>query len=101
VIDFIGFTGLALFVVGNLAMVAAIFFIDDWRVMDRLVPLSMAGMVIGLILMGAAAITSSVQESGRLMDQCLADGKKEYECRAIVRHATGADQPIQPVIVVR
>jgi len=46
---------------------------------------------VGLVILVSWLIISSLSESNRLIKQCIDDGKKEYECRAILnggRHYT-------------
>lgn len=44
---------------------------------------------LGLIIVSLAALFFLCQsidsENGRLMSQCLADGKKEYECKSLLK----------------
>lgn len=42
------------------------------------------GVLATFAIMITVVIYMSVQHHGRLYDQCLQDGKKEYECYALV-----------------
>lgn len=55
-----------------------------------------------LLMGGIVAIAfASARESNRLMAQCMADGRKEYECVGIL-HRNDAQVPIvMPVVVGR
>ena len=75
-IDFIGFSGL-FFLFGGIGAIAFGIFQDY----DSGVFGGLASASIGIVLL----MTAATMQNGRLMDECLADGRKEYECRSILR----------------
>lgn len=40
------------------------------------------------VLIAVVLITASITEHAKLMDECLADGKKRYECIGILKSNT-------------
>lgn len=56
-------------------------------------------VVAGLIVVMVIAIFAEGSYKQRLMEQCMADGKKEYECRALIKQGDTTYIPI--VIPVR
>jgi len=58
-------------------------------------PLTIIAMVaIALVLGLIWAIADSSRDSDRLMAQCMADGKKEYECVAMLRNNSSTIIPM-------
>lgn len=58
-----------------------------YRFMDWFAPkFLVAGLIVCLVMLIAMPFHYyySCKENDRLMSQCLKDGKKEYECRALV-----------------
>lgn len=55
-------------------------------------------VIVGIVALTLAAAHSITEENDRLVAQCVADGKKEYECVAML----GANKPAyaQPYPVV-
>lgn len=47
------------------------------------------------------AVLEGIENDRRLVAQCIADGRKEYECEAMLRRSTTAVVPIPMPIVVR
>lgn len=56
--------------------------------------------VIGLITLLVLGIKAGVAEDNRLIAQCMADGKKEYECKAMFKRNETTVVPM-PVIINR
>lgn len=87
--------GLALAIVGILAffggMIRDMMFDTDSM---AFVGVGLASLIVGFALLLPAAIVSESQHSDVLMQQCLGDGHKQYECESIVRHAMGYDQHV-------
>jgi len=54
-------------------------------------------ITVALIMLVIAAGMSSAAKHNRLMAQCIADGKKEYECEAMLK--TDTDFVAVPVII--
>lgn len=82
--DIIAYIGLGLLALGALLFIAG-FFSD----LDEI--LWTAGAIvmgIGLVLFLIGAIVSDAQNKNRLRAQCLADGKKEYECYNMLKQDT-------------
>lgn len=67
--------------------------IEDF-VFDNILLIGIALVVVGFILMGIGFKLESDREN-YLMQQCMEDGKKEYECAAIARQAT----TVIPVVI--
>lgn len=60
---------------------------------------NMGWICIALIALAVVAMFADVSYKQKLMDQCMADGKKEYECRALIKQGDTTYIPI--VIPVR
>ena len=58
--------------------------------------------LIALCLAGIVAVDmKQADERGRLIAQCMADGKKEYECKAMFRPQESQVIPMPIVVPVR
>lgn len=55
-------------------------------------------ITVGLIALAAAASIVSGSNTARLVKQCIEDGHKEYECRAMLRQPSTSVVPV-PVFV--
>lgn len=53
--------------------------LEDWLI-DNL-----GKLVIGLVLIAFIAVYYLEQDRQRLISQCIEDGRKEYECKAMFR----------------
>lgn len=56
------------------------------RLVLAIIPLCLVGAVVAIVLSG--------REHSRLMAQCMADGKKEYECVSMLRTETNVVMPV-------
>lgn len=55
-----------------------------------------ASILVAIVLLFGAGMIGAISSDSRLMSECIADGKKEYECRSILR---GGQTRVMPVVV--
>lgn len=96
-VEFVGCLGLLVAALGFSllvgSMVGFVFDANDDLLM-KVLGVGIAGIFLGFVLFLPAAISVSSDHVNQLMQQCLDDGHKQYECESIVRHAVGADQHV-------
>jgi len=73
--------------------------INRHDIVGGVVAILILATIFGGMIVGYDAMQRQFANERRLMDQCLADGKKEYECRSILNSGSTTYIPI--VIPVR
>lgn len=56
-------------------------------------------LIVGLIGLFGMALHFSAKKNGEMIQQCMADGIKEYECRSIIFNGAGRGHVHQPMPV--
>lgn len=53
-------------------------------------------ILAAIVVLFGAGMVSAINSDSRLMSECIADGKKEYECRSMLR---GGQTRVMPVVI--